>query len=273
VLSFYRTYFQPGHAVVTVVGDVNAPEVKQEIESALAAWKAGGSIPSFDYPAAPAPKSTTIYLVDKPGAAQSSFALGEVGPSHDTPDFYALRVMNTILGGMFQSRLNHDIREVKGYSYGVGSSFAFGRGPGPFRAAGDIVTAKTDSALIEFMKQLKDIRGPVPPTDDEMAQAKASLVQSLPENFAEVAGVNQSIATVYTQGLPADYYQQFIRGVKAVTKDDVVRVAQRYIDPDHLALVIVGDRATIEGPLAATGIAPMVRLDLDGNPIPHPVRP
>jgi zinc protease len=174
---------------------------------------------------------------------------------------------------MFQSLLNHDIREVKGYSYGVGSRFAFGRGPGAFRASGDIVTAKTDSALIEFMKQLRDIRGPVPPTDDEMAQAKASLVQSLPESFADVSGVNASIASIYTQGLPTDYYQQLIRGVKAVTKDDVVRVAQKYIDPDHLALVIVGDRAVIEAPLAATGIAPIVRLDLDGKPIANPVRP
>jgi zinc protease len=273
VLGFYRAYFQPAHAVVTVVGDVDAAVMKREIDGALAGWKAGGSMPSFDYPTPPAPKSSTIYLVDKPGAAQSSFALGEVGPPENTPDYYALRVMNTILGGMFQSRLNHDIREVKGYSYGVGSRFAFGRGPGAFRASGDIVTAKTDSALIEFMKQLRDIRGPVPPTDDEMAQAKASLVQSLPESFADVSGVNASIASIYTQGLPTDYYQQLIRGVKAVTKDDVVRVAQKYIDPDHLALVIVGDRAVIEAPLAATGIAPIVRLDLDGKPIANPVRP
>ena len=273
VLAFYRAYFQPAHAVVTVVGDVSAADMKREIDGALAGWKAGGSMPSFDYPTPPAPKSTTIYLVDKPGAAQSSFSLGEVGPSENTPDYYALRVMNTVLGGMFQSRLNHDIREVKGYSYGVYSRFAFGRGPGAFRAYADVVTAKTDSALIEFMKQLRDIRGPVPPTDDEMAAAKASLVQSLPESFADVSGVNESIASIYTQGRPADYYQRLIRGVNAVTKEDVVRVAQKYIDPDHLALVIVGDRAVIEGPLAATGIAPIVRLDLDGNPIPNPIRP
>ena len=273
VASFYKDYFQPGHAVITVVGDVNAAEIRQQIESALAGWKTGGSMPSFAYPAAPAAKATTIYLIDKPGAAQSSFALGEVGPARDTPDYYALRVMNEMLGGLFQSRLNHDIREVKAYSYGVGSSFAFGRGPGAFRASGDIVTAKSDSALIEFMKQLRDIRGPVPPSDEEMAQAKASLVQSLPESFASVGGVNNSVASIYTQGLPSDYYQQFIKAVNAVTKDDVVRVAQKYVDPDHLALVIVGDRSVIEGPLAATKIAPIVRLDLDGNPIASPITP
>ncbi len=273
VVAFYRAYFQPGHAVITVVGDVSAPAIKQQIESALSGWPAGGSMPSFDYPALAAPAATTIYLVDKPGAAQSSFSLGEVGPSRSTPDYYALRVMNEMLGVLFQSRLNHEIREVKGYSYGVNSGFAFGRGPGQFRAGGDIVTAKTDSALIEFMNELRGIRGPRPPSDEEMAQAKASLVQSLPESFASVGGVNQSIASIYTQALPADYYQQFIKAVNAVTKEDVVRVAQQYIDPDHLALVIVGDRAKIEGPLTAARIAPIVHLDIDGNPVANPVHP
>ena len=109
--------------------------------------------------------------------------------------------MNALLGELFQSRFNHNIREEKGYSYGVFSRFAFGRGPGPFMAGGDIVTEKTDSALIEFMRELTDIRGPRPPSDDELAQAKASLVQSLPAAFASVDGVNRSIASIYTQGV------------------------------------------------------------------------
>jgi zinc protease len=273
LLAFHKSYFEPAHAVITVVGDVDADDVKRVVEQAFGDWKAGGSMPSFTYPAVPTPKATTIYLVDKPGAAQSTFALGAPGPARSTSDYYALRVMNEMLGVLFQSRLNHNIREVKGYSYGVRSSFAFGHGPGPFRAGGDVVTAKSDSALIEFMKELRDIRGPRPPTDDELAQAKASLVQSLPEAFASVEGVNGAISSIYTQGLPEDYYQQFIRAVNAVTRDDVVRVAQKYIDPDHLALVIVGDREKIEAPLIATKIAPVVRLDVNGDPIPDRIRP
>jgi zinc protease len=273
LVAFHKSYFQPAHAVITVVGDVKADEITRTIEQALAGWKAGGAMPSFDYPAASSAKPTTIYLVDKPAAAQSTFTIGAVGPPRSTTDYYALRVMNEMLGVLFQSRLNHNIREVKGYSYGVGSSFAFGRGPGPFRASGDIVTAKSDSALIEFMKELRDIRGPRPPSDDEMAQAKASLVQSLPASFESVNGVNGSIASIYTQGLPQDYYQQFVRAVNAVTKDDVVRVAQKYVDPDHLAILIVGDREKIEGPLMATKIAPIVRLDVNGDAIADKVRP
>jgi zinc protease len=272
-VSFYKSYFEPGRAIITVVGDVKRDEVKAQIEHALAGWAAAGSMPTFNYPAPPAAKGRTIYLIDKPGAAQSTFALGEVGPSRATPDYYALRVMNEMLGVLFQSRLNHNIREVKGYSYGVSSNFAFGRGPGPFRAGGEIVTAKSDSALIEFMKELNDIRGPRPPSDDELAQAKASLVQSLPAQFESVGSVNGSIASIFTQGLPEDYYQQFARAVNAVTKDDVVRVAQKYIDPDHLSILIVGDRAKIEGPLKATNIAPVVVLDADGNPVGNRVTP
>jgi zinc protease len=273
VVAFHKSYFQPAHAVITVVGDVKADEVKNTIEQALADWKAGGSMPTFDYPAASSAKPTTIYLVDKPAAAQSTFSIGTVGPPRSTSDYYALRVMNEMLGVLFQSRLNHNIREVKGYSYGVNSGFAFGRGPGPFRAGGEIVTAKSDSALIEFMKELRDIRGPRPPSDDELAQAKASLVQSLPASFESVNGVNNSIASIYTQGLPQDYFQQFVRAVNAVTKDDVVRVAQKYVDPDHLAIVIVGDREKIEAPLTATKIAPIVRLDINGDPLSDRIRP
>lgn len=268
LVVFHKTYYQPGRAVITVVGDVRPAEVKAELEKALGGWSRGGSMPTFDYPAPPPAKSRTIFLIDKPGAAQSTFAIGSVGPARNTPDYYALRVMNEMLGVLFQSRLNHNIREVKGYSYGVGSSYAFGRGPGPFRAGGDIMTAKTDSALIEFMKELSDIRGSRPPTDDELEQAKASLVQSLPASFESVSGVNGSISSIFTQSLPEDYYQQFARAVNAVTKNDVVRVAQKYIDPDRLAILIVGDRAKIEAPLRATKIAPVVVLDVNGNPVP-----
>ena len=266
VVAFHKTYFQPGRAVITVVGDVNPDEVKAAFTKSFAGWASGGSIPTFDYPAAPASKARAIYLIDKPEAAQSTFMLGTVGPSRATPDYYALRVMNEMLGVLFQSRLNRNIREDKGYSYGVFSNFAYGRGPGPFMAMGDIVTAKSDSALIQFMKELEDLRGPRPPSNDELDQAKASLVQSLPASFASVGGVNRSIASIYIQGLPEDYYQQFARAVNAVTKDDVVRVAKKYIDPDHLTILVVGDRSKIEAPLAATKIAPITVLDVNGNP-------
>jgi len=266
LVAFHKNYFQPGRALVSVTGDVQTAAVKATIEKALAAWSKGGEKPTFSYPALPAQHPTTIFLIDKPGAAQSTFAIGNPGPPRSTPDYYALEVMNTMLGGLFQSRLNANIREEKGYSYGVSSAFAYGKGPGAFRAGGDMVSAKSDAALVEFMKELRGIRGSRPITDDELDTAKDSLIQALPETFSSVQGMNAAFSMLWTQGLPDNYYQQYASKVSAVRKEDVVRVATQYIDIDHLSIVIVGDRTTIEAPLKATGIAPIQILDIEGNP-------
>ena len=266
VVAFHKEYFRPGRAIVTVVGDVNTATVKSTIEKALGAWAAGGEKPAFTYPAVPAPRPAAIYLVDKPGAAQSVVHIGIPGPPRNTPDYMALQVMNFILGGHFQSRLNANIREEKGYSYGVRSGFAFGKGPGPFDASGDIVSDKTDLALVEFMKELRGIQGARPITDEEMKEAKESLVQRLPNQFASVSGIGGAITSLYLQDLPPDYYQNYAKAVNAVTKEDVLRVAKKYVDLEHLNIVIVGDRKTIEEPLKKTGIAPIVILDTEGKP-------
>jgi zinc protease len=268
IVAFYKTYCQPGRAVIVVTGDVKAADVKATIEKALAGWQAGGTKPDFAYPAVPEKRPTTIYLVDKPGAAQSTFAVGLPGPPRSTSDYYAISVMNTMLGGFFQSRLNANIREEKGYSYGVSSTFAFGHGPGAFRAGGDIISEKSDAALVEFMKELKGIQGARPVTDEELKTAKDALVQRLPGAFESISSISGAISGIWTQGLPDTYYQQYGAKIAAVTKADVLRVAKQYIDLDHLNIVIVGDRATIEGPLKATGIAPIVVLDIEGNPAP-----
>jgi zinc protease len=257
VVQFAKNYFRPGRAVITVSGDVDPATAKSVVEQALAAWPAGGERPNFAYGPVPAPKPRTIYLVDKPKAAQSVFAFGTPGPSRDTPDYYSLQVMNTLLGGLFQSRLNHDIREVKGYSYGVGSRFNYGRGPGAFYAGGGIVSAKTDSALMAFMTHFRGVQGSEPFTDDEVMQGKQSLIQSLPSRFSTVNGVAAAVSSIYTQDLPETFYRDYAKNIDAVTKDDLTRVAQKYIDVDHLNLVIVGDRASIEAPLRATGIGPV----------------
>ena len=270
IVAFHKAYYQPGRALITVIGDTTPAAAKPDIEKALAGWTKGGERPVFNYPPVADPRPTTIFLVDKPGAAQSTFAIGRPGPPRSTPDYYALQVMNTILGGMFQSRLNANIREEKGYSYGVNSNFGYGKGPGAFRAGGDIVTAKSDAALVEFMKELRGIIGSRPITDEELTTAKDALIQRLPGTFASVSSINSAITTLWTQSLPDDYYQQYAKRVAAITKDDVLRVAKQYVTVDKLDIVIVGDRSVIEGPLKATGIAPIVIYDIEGNPVGTP---
>ena len=266
VVAFHKAYFQPGRAIITVVGDTTTAKAKASVEKALAAWTKAGDKPSFDYPKLPELQPAKIYLVDKPGAAQSVFNIGLPGPPRNTPDYFALQVLNTILGGQFQSRLNANIREQKGYSYGVNSFFSYGRGPGAFRAGGSIFIAKTDAALIEFMNELKGIVGEKPITDEEIKTAKESLIQGLPQRFASVSAISGAITALALQGLPDDYYQTYAKNVSAVTKEDLLRVAKKYIDLNHLAIVIVGDRSVVEGPLKATNIAPITMIDIEGNP-------
>lgn len=267
VVDFHQRYFKPGRALITVVGDVTPAAIRRVIERGLASWPAGGEKPAFSFPPLPPARPTTIYLVDKPGAAQSTFAIGLPGPPRSTPDYYALQVMNTILGGMFQARLNANIREEKGYSYGVRSGFGFGKGPNPFRTGGDIVGDKTDAALIEFMKELRGILGARPVTGEELKVAKESLVQRLPGAFASVGAINGALTGLWVESLPDNYYQQYTKSVMAITADDVVRVAKKYLDLDHLAIVIVGDRKVVEEPLRKTSVAPLAFLDIDGNPL------
>ena len=265
LVAFHTAYYKPGRAVITVSGDVSPASVKSMMERVFKDWPAGGDRPTFDYPMLPAPNPTAIYLVDKPKAAQSIFTLGLPGPSRDTPDYYALQVMNNILGTLFQSRLNHTLREVKAYTYSAGSAFAYGRGPGSFVARAQVVTAKTDSALIEFMRELKGVQGAIPFTDDEMQQGKQSLIMGLPTRFASVNATGGSIGSIYTQHLPESYFQDYAKNVEAVQREDLVRVAKKYIDLNHLNILIVGDRSIVEGPLRATGIAPVILLDGDGK--------
>ena len=266
VVAFQKAYFQPGRAIITVVGDTSPAKAKAAVEKGLTAWTKAGDKPSFEYAKLPELQLAKIYLVDKPGAAQSVFNIGLPGPPRNTPDYFALQVLNTILGGQFQSRLNANIREQKGYSYGVNSSFSYGKGPGAFRAGGSIFSGKTDAALIEFMKELKGIVGEKPITDEEIKTAKDALVQGLPQRFASVSAISNAITSLVVQGLPDDYYQTYAKNVSAVTKEDLLRVAKQYIDLNHLAIVIVGDRASVEAPLKATGIAPITLIDLEGNP-------
>ena len=224
------------------MGQVAGLGLTSPLERVFAAWPAGGATASFDYPAAPAAQARTIYLVDKPKAAQSSFAIGLPGPARDTPDYYALQVMNRILGGHIQSRLSNNIRETKGWSYGVGSGFAFGRGPGAFSAGGEIVTAKTDSALLEFMKELEGVRGGRPFTEAELQEAREAIVQGLPRNFASVGALAGALTTLQLYDLPQDYYQRYAEQVQRVTAADLDRVADaggRLVLSPHIDAAVV----------------------------------
>jgi len=262
--SYYQANFRPNNATLIIVGDVNPAQIEAKINNLFGSWQRG-DVPALNYGELPKASTTTIYLIDKPGAAQSSFRIGAVGVPRSTKDYFALTVMNTILGGSFTSRLNQNLRETRGYTYGAGSRFDMRRAAGPFLASAEIVTAKSDSALIEFMKELKRIREAVPA--DELSRAKRYLQLQLPGNFETTQQIAAALVPVAQYNLPLAYYNNYVQNVEAVTQLDVARVAQQYINPGSLAIVIVGDRKTIEPALKSVNVGPIAIRDISGQPI------
>ncbi len=260
IKSFHTTYFHPNNAILIVVGDITRETIQPKIEAALGKWEAQ-QIPKASWESVGQLTSRQIYLVDKPSAAQSEIRIGSLGVPRLTEDYYPLLVMNTILGGSFTSRLNQNLREQHGYTYGAGSSFDFRPLPGPFIARAAVQTAVTDKSLVEFMKELTGIRQPV--SDDELIRAKNYLTLRYPENFESVAAVAAQLSDLVFYNLSDDYFNNYVKNILAVTKNDVERVAKKYLDPEKMAIVVVGDRQQIEKGISGLNLAPIQNMTID----------
>jgi zinc protease len=267
LLDFYQRYYRPNNAVLIVVGDVDEKTLPAQIERALGGWKPQ-PVPddTRSAPPRPAGRERTVYLVDKPGAAQSEIRIGHAGAARTTtPDYYALQVMNTLLGGQFTSRINLNLRERHGFTYGARSAWSFRRGDGPFVASTGVFTAKSDSAIAEMLKELEDIRGPRPASAEEAAMGRNALIRSYPRRLETNDGVATVLAELALFDLPESEIAGFNQRVAKVRPDQVTSVASRYIDPAHLAVVVVGDVAKIRPGIEALGIGPVKVLDPDGR--------
>jgi len=259
LVKFYTTYFRPNNATLLVVGDVRADDIERRVLALFGNWQRA-DVPAVAEGTVSAPKATTVVLIDKPGAAQSSFRLGGIGVPRSTDDYFAIEVMNTILGGSFTSRLNQNLRETHGYTYGAGSGFSMRRSAGPFVASAEVVSAKTDSAFVEFLKELRAIRDTVPA--DELAKAKRYLQLGLPQDFETTGSIAFQMLPLVTYGIPLNFYDTAVQRIGAVTQADVQRVARKYVDPDRLTIVIVGDRKLIEPGLRALNPGEIIIRDV-----------
>ena len=263
---FYDQFYRPSNAKILVVGDVTLDEARELISSRFGGWARADVAPRASA-TAPAPRERTFYLVDKPGAAQSVIRIGHVGVPRSTPDYFPLLVLNTILGGSFTSRLNQNLRENHGYTYGASSVFEMRRLAGPFRAGASVVTAKTDSSIVEFMRELRRIRDqPIPAA--EVEKAKSYLALGMPSDFETTAGSAAQFADLLANDLPLDSYDHYIERVSAVTAADLARAAKTYLDPDHFVIVVVGDKSQIEKGIQALKEGPITLRDLWGHEVP-----
>ena len=254
VRAFYQRFYRPNNAALIVVGDVDAEALKSRLETALGGW-AQAEVHHPDMPPVAQVQGRTVYLIDKPGAAQSVIRMGRIGVSRQTADYFALQVMNTILGGAFTSRLNQNLREDKGYTYGARSSFEYSRSTGEFMAGAAVQTAVTGPSLAEFIKELKGIHDPIPM--EEVARARNFLAMRFPAGFQTVSQVAGQLAEVYRYDLPTDTFSRYTGRILAVDPADVARVARTYVDPDNMIIVVVGDRVAIEEQVRALQLGPV----------------
>lgn len=261
--AFHRGAFVPSGATLVIVGDDSVEELAEAGATAFAAWKTPTDAPPVDRSAGLTPPPLVperrLAVVARPGAAQSELRIGHVCASRDTPDYHALVLLNMILGGQFVSRVNLNLRQDKGYTYGVRTGFDLRRGLGPFALQTSVQTEVTAAAIREAQRELEDIRGARPATAEELALARASVTRGYPRGFETAQQVARSVVQLALHRLPDSYFQEFVPRLEAVTLDEITRVASEYLDPARMVTLAVGDHDRIASTLATLSLGePMV---------------
>ena len=243
MVQFWQQHYVPNNAALVVAGDLTQEEVRALAQAKFGAWKAGPVTP----PSVVQPVTTAAnaIVVHKDDASQTALQVTLLGADRASPDYAALEVMNAALGGLFTSRINTNLREEKGYSYGVYSQFDYRRTPGPFEIVGSVRTSATGAAVAEIFKEVKAMREQLLPAA-ELENARNAQVLSLPGHFETNEGIGASFAALFAYDLPLDYYSTLADKYAAVTARQVQDVAQRYLKPEKLIVVAVGDRRKIE---------------------------
>lgn len=264
VVRFHQTWVRPNNAFLIVVGNVTMAQLKTELARAFAGWKRA-ALPENPVPGRPAARPTAIYLVDKPGAAQSQIRVGHPGASRTSADFTTLQVLNNALGGQFSSRINLNLREARGFTYGARSGYDWRRGDGPFVASGGFFTAKTDSSLAELLKEIRDVRTARPLSADELTFSRGSLVRAYPRRLETGQTTVALLTDLAYYRLPEKEITDYLVRIGNVSAAEAQAAAAKYLDPEHLIIVIVGDLAKIRPGIEALGIAPVTVLEHGGR--------
>ena len=253
IAAFHARVYAPSRVTVIAAGDASHDALAALVEDAFGSWCAAGGDADLPEAGAPpvGPPASRLALVHRAGAAQSELRIGHVAVSRSTPDYHALVALNMVLGGQFVSRINMNLREDKGYTYGARSSFDFRRAPGPFSLQVSVQSDATAAAIKEVFAEVQAIRGERPVTRAELDLGRAALTRGYPRNFETAEHISRSAAQIALHGLPEDYFTTFVPRVLALHEDDLTRAAAKYIDPSRLLTVVVGDRDKIGSALRA----------------------
>jgi zinc protease len=262
MVSYWKREMVPGNAALVVVGAVSRTELEALARKAFGGWT--GTAPQRAALPAPAGTQAKLVIVDTPGAPQTQVRVASIGAARATRDFETLEVVNTILGGLFTSRINLNLREDKGYTYGAFSTFAFRRDPGPFYVGAGVRTDVTAPAVSEIFNELRKIKD-VQVTADELALGRDSLVRSMPGRFETSSQAAGSFASLYVYSLGLDYYSKYIEGVMAVDAAGALVAARKYLAPERMVVVAVGDRQKIEADLKKLNLGEVEYRDSEGK--------
>jgi zinc protease len=259
--AFWQQNFVPNNAALIVAGDISMAELRPLAEKAFGAWQRG--TPARPVLTAPTKGVSKVVIVDRPGAPQTQLRVALIGAERSAPDFRPAQVMNTALGGLFSSRINMNLREKNGYTYGASSQFVFRKAPGPFQVASGVRTDVTAAAAAEMIKELRGMAAAAMPAD-ELKRAKDALTYSLPGAFETSADTAASLSNIYTYDLGLDYYATYAESVYAVTAEQALAAAKKYLAPERFVVVAIGDRSKIEADLRKLNLPIEIR-DADGK--------
>jgi zinc protease len=261
--KFHRARYVPDYAVIAIAGDISMAEAMKKINAKLGAWKKAGA----PEPKVADPASLTkpgVYLVERPNSVQTNLVVGTQAIRRTDPDFYALTVMNKVIGGGPTGRLFRHLREEKGYTYGAYSNVAAPRFRGTWVASTEVRTEVTDAALTDLLDELKQIRDVRVPAQ-ELADAKRSLVASFALTLESPQTLLNNAVTRYRYGLPADYWDRYPERIMAIAESDVQAMGKKYLDPSRVQVVAVGNGEAIARALRKLGIVEV--YDADGKKI------
>ncbi|MEZ5291707.1 MAG: pitrilysin family protein [Vicinamibacterales bacterium] len=255
VRAFHLGAYVPAATTIVVAGDVDPAAAHALVAGAFGDWSGPAATASdARHGATPEPRQRVL-LVPRQGAPQSEIRVGQISAARSTPDYHALLLWNTVLGGQFVSRLNLNLRQARGYTYGVRSGFDFRRDRGPFSIHTSVQTRVTGDAVGEILREVAELMSTVPVTADELARAKAAVGLGYPRGFETAQQVARSVAALALHGLDADHFAQFVPRLTAVTLEDVAAAAARHVRPDALTAVVVGDPDAVAQGLLDRGLA------------------
>jgi zinc protease len=266
LVKFHDTWFKPNNATLLVVGDTTLAEIKPKLERLFGAWKSG-EVPAKKLPPAEQPEKNVVYLIDRPGSGQSVIFGAQLGPPRNDPDAIPLELVNDVFGGTFSSRINMNLRENKHWSYGVSSFLPAAAGPRPYLSVSPVQTDKTKESLSELVKEYHDVVGGEPISANELKDAQSDATLGLPGSFETVQQIAGAYTNILEYNLPEDYYNTFTQKALALTPESANVTAKRYIQPEHLIWVVVGDMSKVEAGVRSLNLGDVRKLDADGDPV------